>query len=210
MCNGIAVLVFEENGRLKGLCNGTKHHDELCRENENLRLGKIEPYRFELYYPCNIVYDRGANSLPLAEGLMGEQPPREVWDVAFSVAEPFFMKHGLDQLEYANLMGSNLIGSNLSGSNLMGSNLIGSNLSGSNLMGSNLIGSNLSGSNLRGANLIGSNLSGSNLSGANLICSNLSGSNLSGANLSGSNLRNIITNKYTILPPNIKIKEGRV
>lgn len=31
MCLGIAVLVFEENGRLKGLCNGTKHHDELCR-----------------------------------------------------------------------------------------------------------------------------------------------------------------------------------
>ena len=66
MCNGIAILVWEENGRLKGLCNG-------------------------------------------------EQPPQKVWDVAFSVAKPFFMKHGKKQLQYANLIGANLRDANLRG-----------------------------------------------------------------------------------------------
>jgi len=133
MCNGIAVLVWEENGRLKGLCNGEKHHDILCKENENLRLGKIEPYRFELLYPANLVYDRGAKSLPLANGLFGEQPPREVWDVALSVAQPYFMKHTKEQLEYANLRGANLRLANLMDANLRGANLRGSNLRDANL-----------------------------------------------------------------------------
>jgi len=31
-----------------------------------------------------------------------------VWDVAFNVARPFFMKHTKDQLECANLRGANL------------------------------------------------------------------------------------------------------
>ena len=180
MCLGIAVLVFEENGRLKGLCNGTKHHDELCRENENLRLGKIEPYRFELYYPTNLVYDRGADSLPLAEGLQGEQPPLKVWDVAFNVARPFFMKHTKDQLECANLRGANLRGANLRGANLRGANLEDADLRGANLIGANLRVANLEDADLRGANLIGANLRG--------------------ANLRGANLENIITNKYTIMP----------
>ena len=115
MCNGIAILVWEENGRLKGLCNGEQHHDVLAKENENLRYGKIEPYRFELLYPCNIVYDRSASNLSLAEGFNGEQPPQKVWDVAFSVAKPFFMKHGKKQLQYANLRGVNLRDANLRG-----------------------------------------------------------------------------------------------
>ncbi|MDP3013121.1 MAG: hypothetical protein Q8M92_02680, partial [Candidatus Subteraquimicrobiales bacterium] len=73
MCNGIAVLVWTENGRPKGLCKGTSSHDELAKENENLRLGKIEPYRFELLYPSNLVYDRGAKTLSLNNGFYAEQ-----------------------------------------------------------------------------------------------------------------------------------------
>src|SRR5574343_384987 len=148
MCNGIAVLVWEENGRLKGLCNGEKHHDILCKENENLRLGIIEPYRFELLYPANMVYDRGARSLPLANGCFGEQPPAEVWSVAFSVAQPFFMQHSTEQLEGANLKGANLKGANLKGANLEGANIIRANLEGAILEGANLYCANLKGANL--------------------------------------------------------------
>ena len=174
MCNGIAVLVWTENGRLKGLCTGEKHHDILCKENENLRLGKIEPYRFELYYPANLVYDRSA-SLPLAEGLFGEQPPREVWDVALSVAQPFFMKHNKSQLEFANLICANLIGADLGGADLRDANLIGANLIGADLRDANLRDANLRSANLRSANLIGANLRDANLRDANLIGANLEG-----------------------------------
>ena len=133
MCNGIAILVYEKNGRLKGLCNGEKHHDVLCREDEDLRLGKIEPYRFELYYPANIVFDRGASSLPLADGLFGEQPPEKVFEVAFETGKPWFFKHKLDQLYGANLMGANLISANLRRANLRHANLISANLENANL-----------------------------------------------------------------------------
>jgi hypothetical protein len=131
-------LVYAKNGRLKGLCNGEKHHDVLCREDEDLRLGKIEPYRFELYYPANIVFDRGASSLPLADGLFGEQPPEKVFEVAFETGKPWFFKHKLDQLYAANLRCANLIGANLEDANLIGANLIGANLEDANLEGANL------------------------------------------------------------------------
>ena len=138
ICNGIAILVYEKNGRLKGLCNGEKHHDILCKQDEDLRLGKIEPYRFELYYPASIVFDRGARVNTLANGLFGEQPPVEVWDVAFEVGRPFFLKHKPDQLEFANLEGANLEGANLRRANLEFANLIGANLEDANLRRANL------------------------------------------------------------------------
>ena len=78
--------------------------------------------------------------------------------------------------EKANLSGSDLRWSNLSGSDLSGSDLRWSNLSGSDLSWSDLSGSDLSGSDLRWSNLSGSNLSGSDLSGSDLSGSNLSGS----------------------------------
>ena len=180
MCNGIAILVYEKNGRLKGLCNGEKSHDVLCREDEDLRLGKIEPYRFELYYPASIVFDRGASSLPLAEGLFGEQPPQEVFDVAFEVGKPWFFKHKLDQL----------YGADLSGADLIGADLIGANLRRADLEYADLEDADLEDADLRHANLIGADLRHANLIGANL----------EDANLEDANLTDIITNKYTILP----------
>ena len=138
MCNGIAILVYEKNGRLKGLCNGERHHDVLCKEDEELRLGKIEPYRFELYYPANIVFDWGAPNQPLAGGLFGEQPPGEVWDVAFEIGRPFFMKHRPDQLYAANLEDANLEDADLEDANLRRANLEDANLRRANLEGANL------------------------------------------------------------------------
>ena len=91
-------------------------------------------------------------------------------------------------LRYSNLSGSDLSGSDLRYSNLSGSNLSGSDLSYSDLRGSNLSGSNLSYSDLSGSNLSGSDLSGSNLSGSDLRYSDLSGSDLSGSDLRYSNL----------------------
>ena len=190
MCNGIAILVYEKNGRLKGLCNGEKHHDVLCREDEDLRLGKIEPYRFELYYPANIVFDRGASSLPLADGLFGEQPPQKVFDVAFEAGKPWFFKHKLDQLYAANLRRADLIGANL----------IGADLEDANLRRANLMGANLGDANLRRANLEDANLISANLIGANLMGANLISANLEDANLENANLEDIITNKYTVMP----------
>ena len=175
MCNGIAILVYEKNGRMKGLCTGVTSHDELCKQDEDLRLGKIEPYRFELYYPANIIFDRGWKTLPLADGLFGEQPPEKVFEVAFDVGKPWFFKHKLNQLYGANLIGANLTGANLRAANLEDANL-------------------------EDANLIGANLIGANLIGANLEDANLTGANLRAANLIGANLKDIITNKYTILP----------
>ena len=140
MCNGIAVLVYRKYGRLRGLCTGISSHDKLCKEDEALQYGKIEPYRFELLYPSNLVFDRGYKELPLGKGLCGEQPPREVWDVARSVSEPFIMKHSLKQLQYANLRGANLIGADLRGANLYGANLRGANLRSANLYGANMEG----------------------------------------------------------------------
>ena len=172
MCNGIAILVYEKNGRLKGLCKGITSHDELCKEDEDLRLGHIEPYRFELLYPANIVFDRAANNLILTNGLFGEQPPREIWDVAFEIGKPFFFKHTKQQLQFANLRSANLTDANLTDANLTDANLMGADLMGANLMGANLTDANLMGADLRGANL-------------------------RGANLMGANLTNIITNEFT-------------
>jgi len=59
-------------------------------------------------------------------------------------------------------------------------NLVGANLSYSNLYGACLEGANLENANLYGANLVGANLSYSNLTGANLKWANLEGANLIG------------------------------
>ena len=200
MCEGIAILVYEKNGRLKGLCNGEKSHDVLCREDEDLRLGKIEPYRFELYYPTSIVFDRGASSLPLAEGLFGEQPPEKVFDVAFEVGKPWFFKHKLDQLYGANLSGADLRHADLEDADLEDANLEDANLRRANLEDANLIGANLSGADVRHADLEDADLDGADLRRADLSGADLSGADLSGADLEDADLRDIITDEYTILP----------
>jgi hypothetical protein len=125
MCNGIAVIVYEKHGRLKGLCTGISSHDELCKQDEELKYGRIEPYRFELLYPNNLVFDRGANNLPLGEGVCGEQPPLRVWNVARAVSEPYIMKHDKTQLQYADLSGADLFGANLRGADLSEADLRG-------------------------------------------------------------------------------------
>ena len=172
MCNGIAVLVWTENGRLKGLCNGETSHDILCQKNEQLRLGKIEPYRFELLYPCNLVYDRGHNKLPLGEGLFGEQPPTEVWNVALSHAKPYFMKHEKKQLQFANLCRMKLEKADLSGADLRLADL-------------------------RWADLRLADLSGADLREADLNVADLREADLNGADLRMANLKDIIKNEFT-------------
>ena len=58
MSNEIADLVFLKDGKLKGLCIDITSHDELCKLDESLHYSKIEPYRFELLYPCDLRYGR--------------------------------------------------------------------------------------------------------------------------------------------------------
>ncbi len=78
MSNEIAVLIYEKNNELKGLCTGISSHDELCKFDEELKYGKIEPYRFELLYPNNLIYDRGHDKL-LNNGIVKEQPNQKIW-----------------------------------------------------------------------------------------------------------------------------------
>src|SRR3990172_5599792 len=113
MCNGIAVVIYEKDKELKSLCTGISSHDELCKLDEDLRYGKIEPWRFEILYPCSVVYDRG-HKKPLGVGVCGEQPEQKIWDMAITTAAPYFMKHTIKQLQYANLRGADLRDANLS------------------------------------------------------------------------------------------------
>lgn len=88
----------------------------------------------------------------------------------------------------ASLSNANLSEADLSWSDLTGATLIGADLSGADLGCSNLSHANLHGANLSGANLIGTitrwvNLTGADLSGANLIGASLRFTNLSGAKL---------------------------
>ena len=76
--------------------------------------------------------------------------------------------NGEDGGERADLRGSDLSRSDLSGSVLRGSDLRWSDLSGSDLRGSDLRWSDLSGSVLRGSDLRGSDLRGSDLRGSDL------------------------------------------
>jgi len=215
MCNGIAILVWEENGRIKTLCNGEKSHDVLCKENENLRLGKIEPYRFELYYPCSVVFDRSSRKLPLLSGLCGEQPPEKIFNAALEAGRPFFMKHDKKQLEHANLESANLKGANLESTDLRSANLIDADLRSANLIDANLecadlrsadlISANLTGANLKDANLRYADLRGANLESANLIDADLRSADLRSADFRGADMENavldgVVTDEFTILP----------
>ncbi len=232
MCKGIAVIVYEKNGELKGICTGISSHDDLCKEVEELRYGQIEPYRFELLYPCNLTFDRSYNFVGMS-GIAKEQPDTKLLDVAFHTAKPFFMKHTKQQMQNAYLSGANLSEADLSEANLIRANLIRADLSGANLIRADLIranlseanliraylseanliraylsGANFSGANLSEAYLIRADLSGADLSGANLIRADLSGANLSGANLSEAylseaNLSGVIYTNDTMLPQKI-------
>jgi uncharacterized protein YjbI with pentapeptide repeats len=77
-----------------------------------------------------------------------------------------------DFLELATLLGrdpkTDLIGADLSGTDLKGKELIDANLNGVNLSGADLSNANLSNANLSGADLREANFYGSNLSSANL------------------------------------------
>jgi hypothetical protein len=121
MCRGIAVIVYQKNGELKGLCTGISSHDKLCKQDEDLRFGKIEPYRFELLYPCNLTYR--SFDMHEGQGINKEQPKSKIWDVAFQIAKPFFIKHNKQQLQSAYLTRADLTGADLTGANLTEANL---------------------------------------------------------------------------------------
>jgi hypothetical protein len=144
MCNGIAVIVYEKDGVLQGLCTGISSHDELCKEVEELRYGEIEPYRFELLYPCNLTFDRKYDFKGIL-GINKEQPDKQIWDIALEVSKDFFAKHTREQLTFAYLRGADLEGADLEGADLIGANLIDANLKGADLEGADLRGANLEG-----------------------------------------------------------------
>jgi len=73
--------------------------------------------------------------------------------------------------------------------------LIGVNLSETDLHDANLSGANLTGANLKGANFLGANLTGANLKGANFLGANLAGSLLKSADLSGATMPDGTINK---------------
>jgi Pentapeptide repeats (8 copies) len=102
-------------------------------------------------------------------------------------------------LSEAYLVGKNLEGVDLSGSNLRNTTILRTDLHGANLKGSNLrdaillkinlTGANLSETDLRGAILSGAILQDANLRGANLIEANFREADLRGADLTGADLR---------------------
>ena len=166
MCNGIAVLVYEKEGELHGLCTGISSHDELCKEVEELRYGKIEPYRFELLYPCNLIFDR-MHDFKGALGINKEQPDKSIWDMAFAVSKEFFMTHAPDQLTFAYLSGANLTYTDLTHTDLRGANLTCADLRGATLTYTGLTRANLTDADLTYTNLTGTNLTGADLTRAN-------------------------------------------
>ena len=147
MCNGIAVIIYERNGKLNGLCTGVSSHDELCKLDDDLRYGVIEPWRFELLYPQNLVYDRGYNK-KTETGLFNEQPSQAIWDVADQVSKTYHMKHNKNQLRFATLRNANL-----SYADLSDADLIDADLRNADLRNADLIDANLSGADLRNADL---------------------------------------------------------
>jgi len=177
MCNGIAVLVYLKNGELKGLCTGISSHDELCKQDEELRYGKIEPYRFELLYPCNLIFDRVYN-MDKGVGVANEQPEQAIWDEAFRVAKPYFIKHTKEQLQYAHLTHANL-----TSADLRYANLTGADLTDADLTDADLTGANLTDADIRHVNLTDAVLTGAVLTGADLRYANLTGANLTDADL---------------------------
>ncbi len=92
--------------------------------------------------------------------------------------------HGI----HPNLIGANLSLTDLIEANLIGANLTQADLSVADLGGANLIGANLSSANLSEANLSEADLSGADLSGADLTESILTMSNLIDATLNGATL----------------------
>jgi Pentapeptide repeats (8 copies) len=74
----------------------------------------------------------------------------------------------------------------LMGADLVGTNLMAAKLSGANLRYAHLSGANLTSVDLRWANLMDANLTGADLRGARLIGADLTGANLSGATLTGA------------------------
>lgn len=88
----------------------------------------------------------------------------------------------------------------LVGANLRGTNLSGSDLSKANLNGTDLSQSDISRANLRGAILIGANLSEADLSGADLRGANLKEADLFRANLKNTQIdhRTIIDEKWLL------------
>src|SRR3990170_3468179 len=174
MCNGIAVLVYLKNGELKGLCTGISSHDQLCKQDEELRYGKIEPYRFELLYPCNLIFDRVYN-MDKGVGVANEQPEQAIWDEAFRVAKPYFIKHTKEQLQYAHLTHANLTSADLRYANLTGADLTDADLTDADLTGADLTGADLTGADLTDADLTGANLTDADIRHVNLTDAVLTG-----------------------------------
>jgi len=104
-------------------------------------------------------------------------------------------------LSLANLIGADLRGANLSGTNLFITDLTGANLIGADLSGAHLGKADLSMANLRGANLREMDLSGVDLSMANLNGAQLLGTNLCDVTLTGSRV-------YGVSVWGIKVNEG--
>jgi uncharacterized protein YjbI with pentapeptide repeats len=83
-------------------------------------------------------------------------------------------------------IGENLLGRDLQGLDLAGTNFVEANLQGADLRAANLRQVDLSGANLTNANLRNADLSEAQLIGANLTGADLGGTRLSGANLTGA------------------------
>jgi len=103
----------------------------------------------------------------------------------------------------ADLIGINLSSTNLSKADLIGTNLSKANLSKADLIGANLAEANLieadfRGADLRSVNLMKATLGYANFAKANLIGAYLIGSNLAKTNLEGSNLYKSTLTKVTL------------
>lgn len=86
------------------------------------------------------------------------------------------------RLQRANLVGADLSRTELRMANLIHVDFTGADLTGANLTGANLSDANLSKASLRGAVLDGANLAGADLEGADLVHVNLTHVDLSAAN----------------------------
>ena len=162
--SAVVVLFGDDERRIANLC---------CLD--ALYLGRIEQRMVSPLYTIGIW-------LVLILGMPGKVEAFETRDLETLYAT--------GMCQSCNLIGANLIGTNLSYADLNKASLIGADLSKANLKGANLSWAILKSTSLRGSDLSDGKLIKVNLQNADLSGANLRNSDLSGAYLRESNLTN--------------------
>ena len=135
MAFGIAIIIYEKNKKIKGICTGTSKYHELLSiipKPENF-------WEFDLLYPANLTTEK-------------INPPKNVWETALKTAIPYVLTHNKQQLSKADFQKRNLEGKDFSNAKMWYANLKGSFCKNTNFEGVDLRYANLESINAIEAN----------------------------------------------------------